>query len=449
MSAQNLEDEDEETTGPGGTPEEDGGDSAPPAATDAKPAPDDDNADLDKLAAAEAPEQASIAAKDQQIRDVIAKQYGDVSSDAAIQAAKAKAARTNQVSNIGEALEGLARSNSMAHGGAGVDQGFYQGLRAQGQQGVQQAQAQREQAIKDFVTKQQLGQQAVQGQQETAKFGQSQQLGKQEIAAGDPDSVASRVARASFKATFPKDAAAMGDDFNHLSMKNLGPISQMTDTKAKVDATKAAAAANREMAAARFGATQDKQNVERDTAFGGKFQALRDKYNKSASDLDKQDQLIEQAATGKGGIAGALVKGGALHEALGRVSQGELGMAQDPSLMNRAQSLLMKIDSGATLTPTDIAEYKAINGANRAANDASFLKSAQEMTDTNDRAARHPAGYSAALVGLKDPAKGTGPQTADAGGHQAAPHGQTVVQGGVTFTWNGSKYVPTSTVGVK
>lgn len=77
-----------------------------------------------------------------------------------IAAAQQRAHRTNTIANIGDALETMAKANSMAHGGAGVDSSFYQGLKQQGQQGVAQAQNQRDAAIKSYLQQKQLGTQA-------------------------------------------------------------------------------------------------------------------------------------------------------------------------------------------------------------------------------------------------------------------------------------------------
>lgn len=245
-----------------------------------------------------------------------------------------------------------------------------------------------------------------------------------ELDAGDPSSKRSQVARAAFQANFPDVADSMGDDFDNLTSSDLGKIGQITDTKAKIDAAKQAALANKAFQAAMLQNKNGQKDEDRDITFNGKFQGLQQKYNTASADLDKQDQMIQQAEGSAGGIAGSLVKGGALHEALGRVSQGELGMAQDPGLMNRAQALFMKIDSGATLTPKDIAEYKAINAANRAATESAFQASAQQLTDGNDRARKLEPGTSAKMVGFNPAPKKTA---------AAAPPPETKVIKGITY----------------
>jgi len=359
--------------------------------------------------------------------------YNKAADPSGLEAAKAQAAKQQFWANIGEGLEGAFKAKSMAVGGAGVDSGFYQGLKQQAQHGVQQAQAERQQAIQDFVTKQKMGQEAV-------GAGQEEQIRKNEIDASDPSGRASVIGRAAFKANFPDVAAAMGQDFDQLSYKDLGAISQMTDTKAKIQAAKEAAVANREAAQARFQALQAQKATEADSAFVGKVAPIRNKYFESMADLEKQDQLINQAAGSQGGVAGALVKGGALHEALGRVSQGELGMAQDPSLMNRAKALYDKISEGKTLTDTDIKEYRAINATNKAATESAYSKSVQAMADDHDRTWHHEPGFSASLIGLGAPPKtaaGAGPAGATAG---QQPAKERPAVGSVITLKGGKKY---------
>lgn len=66
---------------------------------------------------------------------------------ASVNQAKEDAQRTQTVSSIGSALEGLARAQAQSRGGQGVNQGFYKGLQDSSQQAVQDAIAARQQNI--------------------------------------------------------------------------------------------------------------------------------------------------------------------------------------------------------------------------------------------------------------------------------------------------------------
>lgn len=357
----------------------------------------------------------------------LAQKYDEAGDNSGVQAAQEQARSDNMRANIGSALESLARSNSMAHGGQGVDESFYKGIREQGQQGVANAQANRQADINSFLQKNELQRQVVEDMMAKGTYDQKATAFKIAMEQQDPNSQSSKNKVTATQHLFP--GALDGLDTSKISGADIDDINKQIDIKQKGNLALQEAGVRAAMMRAGLEQKIGEKNKEQDIAFNGKFQALQQKYNATNADLDKQNQMIDQAAGSQGGIAGQLVRGSALHQALGRVSQGELSMAQDPALMNRATALFQKIDTGQTLTPKDIEEYKSINAATRASNDAAFQTNAQQLTDSNDRAAQHPSGYSASIVGLNQ--KPTGQKAASA--PPPTPSAGTKVINGVTY----------------
>ncbi len=87
---------------------------------------------------------------DQAMKDYL-NGYKTASDDSGVVKAKADQKRGNFVANMGEALEWLARSNSMAHGGPAVDPHIYDAMRTQGMAGVKLAQQERDHKMQEFM----------------------------------------------------------------------------------------------------------------------------------------------------------------------------------------------------------------------------------------------------------------------------------------------------------
>lgn len=167
-----AQDEDDDTTDDQvDEPKDDaGGDDAPATPEDDEGDRGDGKDDAGDQEAGDAePAPADVAkTKDQQLKDYIEGKYNKAADDSAVKDALARSQRVNNIANIGNALETMARARSQALGGPGADSAFYQGLSHQGAQGIDRAQAARQAQIHDFVTKNQL-QRQVTGDELAAK----------------------------------------------------------------------------------------------------------------------------------------------------------------------------------------------------------------------------------------------------------------------------------------
>lgn len=166
------------------------------------------------------------------IKAFLAQKYGEATDNTDIKAAQADARRQNMIANIGSAVEGLARSGSQAHGGQGVDEGFYQGLKQQGQQGVAQAQAARQQAIQDFLTKNQLGRQGVEDAQTAL-------ANKVKNDANNPKSMQSQIARHVWQSANPNMDFESMPGWDSMSANDMSLVKDPVDLKARLDAKSA------------------------------------------------------------------------------------------------------------------------------------------------------------------------------------------------------------------
>ncbi len=159
--------------------------------------------------------------------------------DSGIKSAQESAGQSNFVANLGEAFETIGKANSMAHGGAGVDTGFYRGLRDQGQQGVQKATAARDSKLaqfnKQFEMERQIANDAVlrgtkQQQAMSAKILRDQ---------NDPNSAFSKNSQASFKAIFSELPQFKDMDLSKYSARELAEMSKNANVLVKLSAVKA------------------------------------------------------------------------------------------------------------------------------------------------------------------------------------------------------------------
>ncbi len=173
--------------------------------------------------------------KQQAIKDYLTQQYGNAASTSGIEDAKASARRKNSIAGIGEGLESMFKARSMAYGGAGVNHGLYDGIRQDGQQGIQQAQAARQAAIQDFVTKNQLGRQAAEDTQKQKGWDVTND-------ANDPDSKQSQIARHVWENANPGMKLGEMPEWGGMSANDMALIKDPIDLKAKLDERATAAA---------------------------------------------------------------------------------------------------------------------------------------------------------------------------------------------------------------
>lgn len=97
---------------------------------------------------------------DEQKQDLYAelmKKYQDASGTEDVQAAERSSGRQRMVANIGQALEGWARAESMARGGAGVNNGLYDSIRSGADKSVAEARQGRKDRIDSVLKEDELG----------------------------------------------------------------------------------------------------------------------------------------------------------------------------------------------------------------------------------------------------------------------------------------------------
>lgn len=171
-------------------------------------------------------------------QDYLSKKYAAAADPAGVNAAAANAAHMNTVANVGDALESLAKSNSMAHGGAGVDSAFYQGIKNQGQQGVQQAMAQRQQNIQSFVQQNDINRQVATDLMQRGTYEQQQKAAKYLNDSEDPTSQVSKNAQTAFTAAFKGMPGVDGMDVSKFSASDLANASKNVDVVARLNEMK-------------------------------------------------------------------------------------------------------------------------------------------------------------------------------------------------------------------
>lgn len=175
------------------------------------------------------------------IKDYLSQQYAKASDNSGVLAAQDEAKHTNFVANIGDALETLAKSNSMAHGGAGVDSGFYKGIRDQGNQGVQAAVANRQSAIQNLSQQLTMQHQVVQDLMARGDHEQKQKTAAIAASFADPNSQASKNAREAFAAAFGKDHPELvPPNLENFSAHDIEKISKNAEFVVRADSTKLA-----------------------------------------------------------------------------------------------------------------------------------------------------------------------------------------------------------------
>ena len=200
-----------------------------PAADDS----DDDDEEEDDSSPSDAAEN-----KAQAMRDYLSKQYAAANDNSGVKQAQSDAKDTNFTANIGDALESIAKANSMAHGGAGVDSGFYQGLKAQGQLGVQNAMANKQASVQSFLQNNELQRQVLQDMVATGSFEQQQKANQILSDQNDPNSQVSQNAQTAFKTAF-KGVPGINDmDVDSFSSNDLSNASKNVDVMAKLDEIK-------------------------------------------------------------------------------------------------------------------------------------------------------------------------------------------------------------------
>lgn len=167
-------------------------------------------------------------------RPTLAQQYAQASDNTGVNDAVQRSADINQTADVGHALETLARSNSMAHGGAGVDNNYWQGMKQEGQQGIQHAQQGRQMALNSFLQGNEIHRQVAQDMMAKGTFDQQQKAAKYLNDQNDPDSATSKNAQQAFGQIF-KDYPGIADmNVDGFSASDLTSASKNADVVAKL-----------------------------------------------------------------------------------------------------------------------------------------------------------------------------------------------------------------------
>lgn len=98
--------------------------------------------------------------------------YASAADNRGVQQARQAARQMNTISNIGHGLTTMLTARSQANGGQGADDRYWEGLKRDAAGRVDEAGADRQAAIQDFVAKNNMGRQAIQdlGQQESGDY---------------------------------------------------------------------------------------------------------------------------------------------------------------------------------------------------------------------------------------------------------------------------------------
>lgn len=176
--------------------------------------------------------------KEQAIKDKLQKEYAAANDFSGIKAAQEDAKRANFSSNLGDALETMAKANSMAHGGAGVDTGFYQGLKQQGQQGVTAAIGAKDAKIQQFLKQNDISRQVAQDMMEKGDYEQKQKASQYLNDTQTPTSQVSKNAQLAFQNTFKDYPEVAHMDVSQFSAADLDKASKNVDVVAKLQELK-------------------------------------------------------------------------------------------------------------------------------------------------------------------------------------------------------------------
>lgn len=159
------------------------------------------------------------------------KAYLEPKYDPDVQAAMAESKRQNMISNIGSALDTFATANAVAHGGRGSDQGFWQGIKDQGQQGVSDA-------LKSFAQKNEVQNQVAKLAMEKGDFETRQKAAQFQNAQNDATSQNSKNAQASFAALFKNDPKYADIDLSTYSANDIAKLTSEAESKEKIEDSK-------------------------------------------------------------------------------------------------------------------------------------------------------------------------------------------------------------------
>ena len=160
------------------------------------------------------------------IRTYLQQQYGAAGNADDLKSAMTSRNRVDAMANIGHGLDTMVTTHRAAYGGKGADAGYWNGLKQDAQQRVQDEDSLRRQKIQDYLAQNSLGRQGVEDMYKNKQ---------QQYEAGmlDPQAPASKASQYMFAVAFPDVAKSLGPK---LAGINAADLHQMTkDLKAKAD----------------------------------------------------------------------------------------------------------------------------------------------------------------------------------------------------------------------
>lgn len=268
------------------------------------------------------------AAKLDKFKSFLSPQYLQ-KDNAAIDSAKEQASNVDFIANIGQALGNIATANSRAHGGQGIDSSLYQGIRQQGQQGLNQAIADKQNHAQEYLRNHELERETAQDVMRRGEYDQKQKAGEILTAKSSGDSDVSKRAVSAARATFPEYASVIQDGMsaNEVAeaLKAIEKKSNLdTNTTLKTIAVKRQSDADEEK----------KKGVDKSTA-------LKD-FQKLGSDLDA-DLASSRTSIGQ---ANNKIQGATRVMTFADVTPEELNKAKsNPKLMAELKNKLDKLTS--------------------------------------------------------------------------------------------------------
>ena len=172
------------------------------------------------------------------VRNYTQQLYEEMAKTGDIDAARKEAARNVNLANVGQGLEQMFKSRSVAHGGPGVDTAYWDAQRKGAQTGVDNAELDRRRKIEDYITKKKLGSESVSELQQMKELDTKNNM-------NDPESNVSRAYQQSFKLSygdsFNTSDPETGDEYNAvdtMSANDIMAASKMMEGKARLDMTK-------------------------------------------------------------------------------------------------------------------------------------------------------------------------------------------------------------------
>lgn len=427
--------------------------------------------------------------------------YDKAADTSGVDQAKADMKRSDFIANLGDALESLAKSNSMAYGGAGVDTGFYQGLKNQAAQGVNQAIAQRQQALNDFNQKFALQNQVANNvlQQAVAQGDLAKQKQALDLQAkmNDPKSQESQNAQKLIQAVSKGIPGLENLDVSNMSAAQLAQFNQNVDVLQKIQAAKEnkqvelaylnagrqnqidqrqrsaaqndlkglAKDLNTETASSRSAIGQAQNKVDQATRLMGSVDITPDMLAAAQKDPKLKQQLIEQLNTKTPKQYSELVLGLMNTLSPGSGSLGQFEHLMTPTAgqsMANLQSYFSNAPAAAnvgdlmfnnllTLKNEQDISQNIINNHNKKmelAHPLAFkhpetMGDAQKLLDSYVNGGSSDSTGAVASQGQQNmpvqPAMNA-PMPGQTG--KPGPYGNTVRQNGIIYQWNGSTYVP-------